>query len=142
MDLLELVSGLREVLNGGVVVGGDLLEVLQGGDDLVEILAREQKLNEVAAAGLHLVRNPQGLGGGVLLCREFLLNLGEARLVGVDLLLELIRMRDSGVVGTVALVDAGLELTERGGPCNAGHRKGKGEGGGQAGADGKALLCM
>ena len=142
MDLLELVGGLREVLNSRVVVGGDLLEVLKGGDDLVEVLARKQELDEVAAACLHLVRNPQGLGRSVLLCRELLLDLGKKRLVGVDLVLELGRVGNGGVVRLVALVDAALELAERGGASDAGHRKGKREGGGQASADGKALLCV
>ena len=135
LRLLELGARLGELLDRGVVVGRDLVQVLDGRDDLVEVVAGKKELDEIVAVGLHLVDGAQGLGRGLLLCRELGLDLLDLLLVGVDLVLELGRVLNGGVVRLVARVDPGLELVERGGRGGRRGREGEGQRGCEPGAD-------
>ncbi len=111
---IQLVACRDEPVDGGVVVGDHGVKILNGRDDLVETLARQQELDDAHRIGAQLVHGAQRLRGRLALPGELALDRGHALLVGGNLILKLVRTRNGVVEGRAAGVYLRLELIERG----------------------------
>ena len=92
----------------------DYVEVLNRGEQVVEVPGGKDHLDEAPGALLHLVEGPHGLRSALARLGELSFDFGDALLVGIDLPLQILHARDRLLVGGVDVVDLALCLVELG----------------------------
>ena len=90
LRLVELVFQLAQALDLGLVAAVDMRHILKRREEIHDVLGAEDHFQQAGRGGLRLVQLHRRGGAALLLGREGFLDLGDARLVVGDLLVQVV----------------------------------------------------